>query len=74
MARQTYGIDWSDGAFPQIIRTEDMWDPDGSDRLTLAKAKQRIIDHFQSQADHARNMIRVTRAIRAADVLRTGEE
>ncbi|PBC84613.1 MULTISPECIES: hypothetical protein [unclassified Streptomyces] len=67
-----YDVDWEDAAFPRIV----LVDPEMDDELTmtLAEAKREIIQHFQYEIDHARTIIRNTRALRAADVQECAEE
>ncbi len=67
-----YWVDWSDPPFPEIrsARTATEY----ADRVTMAQAKQQIVDHFRAQIDHAREQIAITRAVRAADVNKTDEE
>ncbi|MCC3766494.1 hypothetical protein [Streptomyces sp. UNOC14_S4] len=72
-SRKVYWVDWSDQAYP-AIRHKDDAGYDDEFLKTLAEAKQEIIEHFQYHVDHARAMIRETRALRVADIKPGGTE
>lgn len=67
-----FWVDWSDPPFPQIRPEED------AERyetlMTFGEARAEIVNHFRSQVDHARTMIRQTRALRVADIKSENEE
>ena len=63
-----YWVDWRDTAFPAI----KVWFfGEGAEYaptpLTLRQAKDEIIEHFRYDIQHARMMIRDTKALRGKD-------
>lgn len=61
-----YYIDWEDSAFPRVRNIESA---DGCEiPMTFSEAKAEIIWHFQNDIAHAREQVRMTRALRAKDI------
>lgn len=69
--RKDFWVDWSDQAFPSIHLGSEA-DPQ-QELITITEAKQVIIEHFQAQIQHARMMIRETRAVRGDEIESQGD-
>jgi hypothetical protein len=67
MARQRYMVDWSDQAFPKIVKAENHWFGD-TDSVTFGEAKQQIIDRWVHLRDHAQQQINEVRDLRTSDI------
>lgn len=66
--KQRFFVDWQDQAFPVIIPIEQATS-EYATPLTIAEARQEIIDHFQADVQHARGQILKARQTTAADVM-----
>lgn len=64
--RKDFWVDWSDPAFPTICSASEAGE--WQELITITEAKEGIIEHFRAQIEHARMMIRETRAVRGDDV------
>lgn len=67
-----YFVDWSDSSFPAIRLFER--GTEGEDSLTLGQAKTEIIEHFRREMKFAVEIIKETKAIRAADFRKGGRK
>jgi hypothetical protein len=70
--KQKFYVDWSDPAYLEIRSIEDA--SEYADPITLTEAKQEIIDHHRALIDHSREQIRITREVRAANIVARGKD
>ncbi|MEU9605420.1 hypothetical protein [Streptomyces sp. NPDC048057] len=65
--REKYFVDWSDAAFPKILPIK--FASEHAQPLTLTEAKREVVEHFQVDIRHAREQIRLARALRADEIV-----